>query len=207
MVFPVICINMNNSEKQKRYLERLRNDPIRYSKYLERRRRLKKRYREKLRNDPIRYSEYLKEQKQRRILNGQTTFRRSSVSRDSEYWKRERGYERYYKHCPFRKMARGAGVRCKKNKITAFQLWCLAKKQKLICPLTKERLTIENISLDHKIPISKDGTNDISNLQLVTRQSNVIKNNMTMEEFYLFCKNVVNNISTTLPIVGSSTPP
>lgn len=185
---------MNNIKWKK-----LKSDPIKYANHKKK----KKKYYEALKQNTEKYNKYLENQKRYRIKNGQEVFRGSrSKNKNSEYWKREKGYERYYKYRPFRRMAKGTNVRCKKGKITAFQLWCLAKKQKLICPLTKEKLTIENISVDHIIPISKGGTNEISNLQLITFRANVAKNSMTMDEFYLFCRMIVDNYT---PPSGGST--
>lgn len=45
-----------------------------------------------------------------------------------------------------------------------------------------------NASLDHQIPRSKGGTNDISNLKWVDLKINVLKSTMTHKEFIKFCK-------------------
>lgn len=177
---------MTKHEKHERYKENLKKDPIRYATFLERRRKDKKKYHDKLRSDPNRYSAYLKKQEGYR--------RKRGVRKRVLLWKGETKYERYFKHRPFRKMAKFANKRCKSGKTTALELWSLAKKQKLICALTGDKLTTENVSLDHIIPQSKGGTNDITNLQLVTHHANTIKNDMSMNEFYLFCKKVANTI-------------
>ena len=67
--------------------------------------------------------------------------------------------------------------------ITAWQLWCLAKKQKLKCAISGVKLTNENISLDHKIPFARGGKNTIENCQFITYDINRIKNSYTEEEF------------------------
>lgn len=47
--------------------------------------------------------------------------------------------------------------------------------------------------LDHIIPVSRGGTNDISNLGLTTKQANKCKSDMTDIEFIEFCKKVALN--------------
>jgi 5-methylcytosine-specific restriction endonuclease McrA len=49
-----------------------------------------------------------------------------------------------------------------------------------------------NASLDHQIPISKGGLDDASNLRWTTNQVNIIKNNMTHDEFILLCKQITD---------------
>ena len=57
--------------------------------------------------------------------------------------------------------------------ISALELWSIAKKQKLICPLTGRKLTCDNISIDHKIPLSNGGTNEPSNLRFIDYHANL----------------------------------
>lgn len=59
------------------------------------------------------------------------------------------------------------------HRITARELWSIAKRQQLICPLTGRKLTIESISIDHIIPISKGGTNDPLNIRFVDYHANL----------------------------------
>ena len=100
--------------------------------------------------------------------------------------------EKARKH-PFRKLSWSANSRCNcKEKIIPFDLWKIAKKQKMKCTLTGDKLTIGNISLDHIIPKSKNGTNVLSNLRLVLRSVNIARQNMTDEDFINMCKKVVN---------------
>jgi len=153
----------------------------------------KRQYRVRRRNDPVRHAKDLEKRKEKRRLKRLAVLEKR---KKSPYWQRQ-GYDRYYRHSPFKRLARQSNGRCKRNKITAFELWCLAKKQKLICALTGEKLTYTNLSVDHKIPISKGGTNNLSNLQLVTFHANTAKNSMTNEEFYLFCQRVINRLTHT----------
>jgi hypothetical protein len=56
------------------------------------------------------------------------------------------------------------------------------------CAYTNKKLTPGiNASLDHKIPKSRGGTNELSNLQWIDEQINRMKNDMTHEEFIAFC--------------------
>ena len=60
----------------------------------------------------------------------------------------------------------------------------LLQAQNYRCAYTGKELIIgENASLDHVIPKSKGGSNSISNLQWVDLQINVMKNNMSHQEF------------------------
>ena len=78
--------------------------------------------------------------------------------------------------------------------IRAFDLWKLAKRQKMLCALTGRHLTNENVSPDHIIPISKGGTHEIGNLRLVDRDANIARASLTDEEFLSLCHDVVNHL-------------
>lgn len=71
-----------------------------------------------------------------------------------------------------------------------FDFWKLAKKQKLICPLTGRRLASDNISVDHIIPLSKGGKNSIDNFRLVDKHANLARLHYTDEVFFKLCQDV-----------------
>ena len=48
----------------------------------------------------------------------------------------------------------------------------LVVAQKCRCALTGERLTVDNVSIDHIVPVAKGGTNELSNLRLLTKRVN-----------------------------------
>lgn len=75
-------------------------------------------------------------------------------------------------------------------KITAFELWRIAKQQKLRCPLTGFKLTAENISVDHILPVSKGGSNQSSNIRLVHKIANHMKNHYSDTQFLEICSRV-----------------
>lgn len=74
--------------------------------------------------------------------------------------------------------------------ITPFQFWCIAKKQKMICPLTGRKLDGDCMSVDHILPLSRGGTHDISNLQFVHVDVNYAKRDLTVDEFVKMCQEV-----------------
>lgn len=79
------------------------------------------------------------------------------------------------------------------HKLTAWELWKIAKSQKMKCPFTGERLTSLNVSLDHKIPISKGGTNNPDNIRLVIKWVNLMRLNYSDEEFIVICHKIANH--------------
>ena len=63
-------------------------------------------------------------------------------------------------------------------------LMYLFLKQKQICPYTGIHLKLgDNASLDHKIPVSKGGTNETQNLQWVCKWANIAKHDYSEDEF------------------------
>lgn len=149
-------------------------------------------------NDPKKYQELLQKWreygKRKRLRKNKEKLKRRSKS---YYWQVE-GYHRYKCHT-FRRMAKRIHQRCNKKRITALDLWSIAKKQKLICPLTGEKLTAKNISVDHILPITKGGANNKSNLRLITFEANTAKNSMTDNEFISFCQKIVNHNEIVKP--------
>jgi 5-methylcytosine-specific restriction endonuclease McrA len=65
------------------------------------------------------------------------------------------------------------------------------------CRYTNVKLVLGEIgdlgaSLDHKIPVTKGGSNQKDNLQWVSYFVNSAKGNKTHDEFIEFCKQIVN---------------
>lgn len=93
------------------------------------------------------------------------------------------------------------------NKIKPFDLWAIARKQKLKCPYTDEKLTNETLSLDHIVPLARGGANVKENLQFVHYQVNVGKSALLHDEFLALChaisKNTVNP-NKPIPLVKST---
>ncbi len=81
-------------------------------------------------------------------------------------------------------------VKSNGESISAFDLWMVAKRQKLICPISGVRLTNFNTSIDHIIPYCKGGKNTINNIQLVSWNVNQMKNSHTTEDFLNLIKTI-----------------
>ena len=72
-------------------------------------------------------------------------------------------------------------------------LWRLAKKQKLKCAITGIRLTAQNVSVDHIRPVSQGGLNCESNIRLVHKDINHMKNHYDDAYFLQMCQLVSAN--------------
>lgn len=82
------------------------------------------------------------------------------------------------------------------SKLTKFDLWKLAKKQKLICPLTGRRLTNDNISIDHIIHLSNNGSSLIDNIRLVDYDANMARRALSDSEFIKLCQDVAKQAAS-----------
>jgi len=52
-----------------------------------------------------------------------------------------------------------------------------------VCYYSGVDLTLDTVTVDHKIPISKGGTNELENLCIASHHMNTAKGNLTAEEF------------------------
>lgn len=73
---------------------------------------------------------------------------------------------------------------------THVQLARLWKQQRGLCALTGRKLD-RSAEIDHKLPKSKGGGDEIENLQWVCKQVNRAKRDLTDEEFALLCTDVM----------------
>ena len=71
------------------------------------------------------------------------------------------------------------------------QLERILKAQKYRCFLTGRPLTPADVSVDHLVALSRGGSQDVSNLRLVTRGANHAKSNLLLQEFVELCRDVV----------------
>jgi len=73
--------------------------------------------------------------------------------------------------------------------------WLLGRlwiNQRGLCALTGRRLT-RDAHLDHIVPVSKNGTNDISNLQFLTPEVNQAKSDLGVDAFIKLCEEVLKH--------------
>lgn len=66
-----------------------------------------------------------------------------------------------------------------------------------ICYLTGEPINLDEPStyhLDHIIPVSKGGTNDLSNLGICKKDANYAKGNLSLTELKILCKKILNHL-------------
>lgn len=137
--------------------------------------------------------EYYAEPENRLRHNEQVArFRRNNPEKDGLYCKKGRDRHRFQKLAEyanrnfFRKNKKGYHL------LTAFELWKIAKKQRLICPFTGHKLTKENMSVDHIVPISKGGSNAPSNVRLIHKWINLMIGVHSDEDFFKMCRTVLD---------------
>ena len=72
-------------------------------------------------------------------------------------------------------------------------LQTLLKTQNYKCAITKDNISFESgIELDHILPTSKGGLNDLANVRWVTKEANRLKGNLTDSELKALCSKISN---------------
>lgn len=101
------------------------------------------------------------------------------------------------RRCWFKKMAADcANARGPANDVLADGLETLWEKQRGLCALTGvEIVPGETASLDHILPRSRGGTDDLKNLQWVEFHINIAKRDLTPTEFVQLCRRVARHAS------------
>lgn len=98
----------------------------------------------------------------------------------------------------FKKLAEYSNRNCYRkglkdyHKLSAGELWVIAKKQRLICPISGIKLNGDNLSVDHITPISKGGSNLPDNVRLVHKWVNFMLHTHSDEEFFTMCKLILD---------------
>lgn len=87
-----------------------------------------------------------------------------------------------------------------RNGITAFDLASIWRKQRGLCALTGRSMD-RTAELDHKLPKARGGTDELDNLQWVTREANRAKRDLTDSEFLALCQDCARWIGRRIQIV------
>jgi len=77
--------------------------------------------------------------------------------------------------------------------LSARSLGSLWRKQRGLCVLSGEKLTITNAELDHIAPKSRGGTHELSNLRWLSKRINRLKRNYSDSEFIALCGAVIEH--------------
>lgn len=133
----------------------------------------------------------------------QKRFRKKShpfLSKIYFFTKRKRGVKSYRgRSCNFRQLLNSKLKNFKgKNMTINFTVDDVIKKfgESPKCSLTGQPIDIgspRTYQFDHKIPVSRGGDNSLENLQILTRQANLAKSDLTNDEFIHLCKQVLEN--------------
>jgi 5-methylcytosine-specific restriction endonuclease McrA len=67
-------------------------------------------------------------------------------------------------------------------------------EQNGLCFLTNDVLTPDNMELDHIVPISKGGTNDLSNVRWVTKDANRLKQDKSDADLIILCEKILKTL-------------
>lgn len=74
------------------------------------------------------------------------------------------------------------------------RLKLLLENQNYKCALTGDNISFESeIELDHILPVTRGGSNDLSNVRWVTKEANRLKQNLTDIELKELCKKIITN--------------
>lgn len=84
-----------------------------------------------------------------------------------------------------------------RRKFTDYEKKTVYAKYNGCCAICGKPVKFADLTINHKVPLSKGGTNERSNLQLACRECNLMKSGLTTEEFQkkvreLFLFNVKN---------------
>jgi 5-methylcytosine-specific restriction endonuclease McrA len=77
--------------------------------------------------------------------------------------------------------------------VTVNNILALLERQSYKCALSGRELTPKTSSLDHILPVSRDGDSSIDNAQVLDAAVNRAKNTMTNDEFVAMCRQVVRH--------------
>ena len=86
-------------------------------------------------------------------------------------------------------------VRGRLNAEALKEIW---DRQQGLCALTGRPMSLDDAHLDHKVPRSRGGSNDMGNLRWTCSKANEAKGSMTDGEFVVLCSQVVEIIGRAI---------
>jgi hypothetical protein len=104
--------------------------------------------------------------------------------------KRRAKQKRHMAKHTFKRLVKSIKKRDKSSNVTAFDLWKIAKLQRLVCPISGRKLTNENISPDHILALTNGGKSTPENIRLLTIETNIARNCMSDIELIRLCHDI-----------------
>lgn len=77
--------------------------------------------------------------------------------------------------------------------VTGKQIMDLVEHQEFRCAISGRALTPETASVDHIVPLSRDGAHSLGNIWVVDHLVNKAKGTLTIDEFVAMCRDVMAN--------------
>jgi 5-methylcytosine-specific restriction endonuclease McrA len=74
------------------------------------------------------------------------------------------------------------------------ELKALLENQKFKCALTGDKISFDNMELDHILPTTRKGLSELSNVRWVTKEANRLKQNLTDKELKILCNKILITI-------------
>jgi 5-methylcytosine-specific restriction endonuclease McrA len=102
------------------------------------------------------------------------------------------GKAEYVRANPVRSDYQERQTRTSYDRPTTSRLMQLIEDQEYRCALSGVELTPEEAALDHKVPVSNGGSDELHNLHWVSNDINRAKGTMSNDEFIQMCKRVAS---------------
>ena len=98
----------------------------------------------------------------------------------------------------FKRRAKGSKSGSRWRVKVSVQYTCADVVEKIgakpVCYLTGKKIDVDDprkYSLDHRVPVAHGGSNDLDNLEICSIQANKAKSDLTLDEFYKLCEDVL----------------
>ena len=127
---------------------------------------------------------------QRRLAQAKW-YHANKASESYKQTRRDKQKRHQRKHC-FARLLKQLKKRDASCKLTRFDLWRIAKRQRLICALTGRQLTSANISPDHILHLAKGGASSLDNLRFVIQDANMARQSLEDSELFKLCQDILS---------------